>query len=159
MLRWLPLLVALFLVAGCREGAPNNPRPSTLDQGKADGPKDGKGAAPVADAKSPAKQVETKSFIERIGGQYGLIQISKSLHDRVAKNPKLKNRAKEFGDFIAWSDGLAEIAKGEPGRYGQAVAGSMDAEVQPEFKASLDEHVPAEVRDEMLKKIEALRKK
>lgn len=159
MLRWLPLLVALFFVAGCREGTPTNPRPSTQDQGKADSPKESKDASPVADGKTPAKQADSKSFLERLGGQYGLIQISKSLHDRVAKNPKLKNRAKEFGDFIAWSDGLSEIAKGEPGRYGQAVAGSMDAEVQPEFKASLDEYVPADVRDEMLKKIEALRKK
>jgi hypothetical protein len=158
MVRWFPLLIVVSLVVGCREGNPTNARPSTLDSAKADDKKDGKDPVSPAD-KAPAKQADTRPFFDRLGGQYGLIQISKSLHDRIEKNPKLKNRAKEFGDFEAWGNGLTEIAKGEPGRYGQAAAGSLDADVQPEFKAALDEYVAPDVRDEMLKKIEALRKK
>jgi len=176
MYRPLALLFSMLVLAGCQEGTPKNPRQSTQDSGnpkgvaeakdgvKKDGvKKDGVtakgGDSSAKDGAPVAKSGEEKQLVAELGSDYGLIRISQSLKDRLAKNTKLKAKAKDFADPLFVGAGLTDLADGRSTEKAQAVAGLMDSEVVPELRQSLDEYVKPDVRDALLRKIEAARAK
>lgn len=163
MKRPIVLLLALAFLAGCREGDNPNPRPSDLDKSKSgdaqhaenkSDPSPGGKTDPKADAKKSAAPL-----IERLGDEYGLIQISRSLLDRVAKNEKLKARTKDLGDFVSLAEGIGDLVRDQATDKAKTAAAVFDPPLQTELRETLKEFVPAETSDALLQKIEAARKK